>query len=135
MSLVWSRAGVRQQKRDLVVVGVAASPVDIDAQAVFQARDGILPRVAGESFEGFVEAREALIDETPKEVFLVPEVEVDRPGGVADPGGEFPHGKAPVAVAYEDRAGSLPDLALDRKSTRLNSSHITISYAVFCLKK
>src|SRR5437773_6033591 len=26
-------------------------------------------------------------------------------------------------------------LALDRKSTRLNSSHITISYAVFCLKK
>src|SRR5437773_4237414 len=25
--------------------------------------------------------------------------------------------------------------SLDRKSTRLNSSHITISYAVFCLKK
>src|SRR5437773_7195836 len=27
------------------------------------------------------------------------------------------------------------DLDADRKSTRLNSSHITISYAVFCLKK
>src|SRR5437773_7795944 len=27
------------------------------------------------------------------------------------------------------------EMALDRKSTRLNSSHITISYAVFCLKK
>src|SRR5438309_4530609 len=26
-------------------------------------------------------------------------------------------------------------LALDRKSTRLNSSHSSISYAVFCLKK
>src|SRR5262245_64978106 len=26
-------------------------------------------------------------------------------------------------------------LALDRKSTRLNSSHLGISYAVFCLKK
>src|SRR5437773_6881816 len=26
-------------------------------------------------------------------------------------------------------------LVIDRKSTRLNSSHITISYAVFCLKK
>src|SRR5690606_42038755 len=25
--------------------------------------------------------------------------------------------------------------ALDRKSTRLNSSHVKISYAVFCLKK
>src|SRR5690554_7520578 len=29
--------------------------------------------------------------------------------------------------------GSRPDL--DRKSTRLNSSHVRISYAVFCLKK
>src|SRR3989454_5930140 len=27
------------------------------------------------------------------------------------------------------------DLDLDRKSTRLNSSHLVISYAVFCLKK
>src|SRR5690606_39826717 len=26
-------------------------------------------------------------------------------------------------------------LAIDRKSTRLNSSHVKISYAVFCLKK
>src|SRR5699024_11927327 len=26
-------------------------------------------------------------------------------------------------------------LQLDRKSTRLNSSHVSISYAVFCLKK
>src|SRR2546426_2355391 len=26
-------------------------------------------------------------------------------------------------------------LSLDRKSTRLNSSHLVISYAVFCLKK
>src|SRR5437773_9215520 len=29
----------------------------------------------------------------------------------------------------------LHDKPQDRKSTRLNSSHITISYAVFCLKK
>src|SRR5207245_10787919 len=28
-----------------------------------------------------------------------------------------------------------PDRGLDRKSTRLNSSHGSISYAVFCLKK
>src|SRR5256885_11703834 len=27
------------------------------------------------------------------------------------------------------------ELILDRKSTRLNSSHLVISYAVFCLKK
>src|SRR5207244_11644908 len=30
---------------------------------------------------------------------------------------------------------SLADRALDRKSTRLNSSHQIISYAVFCLKE
>src|SRR5437773_9183809 len=29
---------------------------------------------------------------------------------------------------------SQPYIVADRKSTRLNSSHITISYAVFCLK-
>src|SRR3712207_8537461 len=28
-----------------------------------------------------------------------------------------------------------PWMAIDRKSTRLNSSHANISYAVFCLKK
>src|SRR3712207_8470020 len=33
--------------------------------------------------------------------------------------------------------GAAPDddFSLDRKSTRLNSSHANISYAVFCLKK
>src|SRR5437667_6371723 len=32
-------------------------------------------------------------------------------------------------------AGAAATSSPDRKSTRLNSSHITISYAVFCLKK
>src|SRR5256885_13265425 len=31
--------------------------------------------------------------------------------------------------------GGDDDPAIDRKSTRLNSSHLVISYAVFCLKK
>src|SRR5439155_4931409 len=31
----------------------------------------------------------------------------------------------------DERRGTFPD----RKSTRLNSSHVAISYAVFCLKK
>src|SRR3712207_7969929 len=33
------------------------------------------------------------------------------------------------------RAGYVDLTGLDRKSTRLNSSHANISYAVFCLKK
>src|SRR5699024_12469235 len=32
-----------------------------------------------------------------------------------------------------DKTDTVPDL--DRKSTRQNSSHVSISYAVFCLKK
>src|SRR5437870_6604089 len=37
-----------------------------------------------------------------------------------------------AAVAF---AGTVIDRFRDRKSTRLNSSHVAISYAVFCLKK
>src|SRR5437763_6825186 len=43
-----------------------------------------------------------------------------------------------LRVLLEDRcmeARPLPPDAKDRKSTRLNSSHRCISYAVFCLKK
>src|SRR5699024_11593359 len=46
---------------------------------------------------------------------------------------------APGTQARRDHAGGLggPDGSSggDRKSTRLNSSHVSISYAVFCLKK
>src|SRR5437773_5963493 len=40
-----------------------------------------------------------------------------------------------TVVSLSRRASSESRLRTDRKSTRLNSSHITISYAVFCLKK
>src|SRR5207253_6437584 len=36
---------------------------------------------------------------------------------------------------YYSRIHGLPPTVPDRKSTRLNSSHVAISYAVFCLKK
>src|SRR2546430_9408893 len=40
------------------------------------------------------------------------------------------------ATSTRDRAGrSTRGCSADRKSTRLNSSHSQISYAVFCLKK
>src|SRR2546422_5822270 len=39
------------------------------------------------------------------------------------------------AVALRDHAIRMLERAEDRKSTRLNSSHGYISYAVFCLKK
>src|SRR5258708_21099984 len=73
-----------------------------------------------------------------------PEVRAARP---APPG---PDAIPPVVAVGEAAAGptyhrggkaphvideALPDPAGDRKSTRLNSSHQIISYAVFCLKK
>src|SRR5215510_15328958 len=41
------------------------------------------------------------------------------------------------SLGDEDMVGKLylSELEIDRKSTRLNSSHVAISYAVFCLKK
>src|SRR5690606_40872010 len=42
----------------------------------------------------------------------------------------------PAGGSYADRyVNYLKDHHEDRKSTRLNSSHVKISYAVFCLKK
>src|SRR3712207_8096870 len=38
-------------------------------------------------------------------------------------------------VEPPDGLGHRPVEVIDRKSTRLNSSHANISYAVFCLKK
>src|SRR5438067_7375977 len=42
------------------------------------------------------------------------------------------------AVSWVGQQGEAPPAGVaapDRKSTRLNSSHVSISYAVFCLKK
>src|SRR6266446_7879555 len=43
-----------------------------------------------------------------------------------------PEGDRPVRPPHARHRGRGPR---DRKSTRLNSSHLVISYAVFCLKK
>src|SRR5207249_8845840 len=46
---------------------------------------------------------------------------------------------SPLITSANSLNGFAPDrkrpLMKDRKSTRLNSSHVSISYAVFCLKK
>src|SRR3712207_9499772 len=40
-----------------------------------------------------------------------------------------------VGTSSNEHTLRLSGITLDRKSTRLNSSHANISYAVFCLKK
>src|SRR5256885_7397783 len=40
-----------------------------------------------------------------------------------------------IEMAHEARIIPTTPMPKDRKTTRLNSSHLVISYAVFCLKK
>src|SRR5207249_12324805 len=54
----------------------------------------------------------------------------DRLAGACDPAPVRP-GRPPARAPAAPAAAP----ARDRKSTRLNSSHVSISYAVFCLKK
>src|SRR5690349_22046327 len=59
-----------------------------------------------------------------------------RGGGNGHPRRPPGNGRMAQGAAHQPRdpvpAGARPE---DRKSTRLNSSHVEISYAVFCLKK
>src|SRR3712207_8711057 len=74
------------------------------------------------SLRGVVEVR--LLEHEGHPQDALPEVDRRLPVG--------PHERDVVdALALQLAHGSL----LDRKSTRLNSSHANISYAVFCLKK
>src|SRR5690606_41590470 len=67
------------------------------------------------------------------------------PAGEQPAGGRSPHAPWPRpgliqhacvrCRGLEPPAGDWPWPGRDRKSTRLNSSHVKISYAVFCLKK
>src|SRR5256886_12689918 len=58
------------------------------------------------------------------------------PISVASKSGDATPGAAKVGIeACTTRARSSAFCGEDRKSTRLNSSHSQISYAVFCLKK
>src|SRR5215211_8019710 len=61
---------------------------------------------------------------------LFPYTTLFRSGHSASHWRQPPHGEAVIAISSRS-PGSRPD----RKSTRLNSSHTVISYAVFCLKK
>src|SRR5690625_5426258 len=56
--------------------------------------------------------------------------------------GSRPSSRSPVVTSFATRVApavlrwvSSRSPSGDRKSTRLNSSHVAISYAVFCLKK
>src|SRR5690606_41044169 len=91
--------------------------------------------ISGENFDVWAELLTVQVDPfvvIERITFLV----LKLPTGAAEPlqvatvgiPQHSPHGDARLFCA-------IPNTAEDRKSTRLNSSHVKISYAVFCLKK
>src|SRR5256885_8700326 len=69
---------------------------------------------------------------------LFPYTTLFRSGRPSDPDSDH-LGPVPFRLAgphrYSEAGICRPPGGVDRKSTRLNSSHLVISYAVFCLKK
>src|SRR5256885_12982753 len=63
-------------------------------------------------------------------------VKCPSPAGVSMPAWPTSSSAVPPAQAHRQQDSSNTETdKTDRKSTRLNSSHLVISYAVFCLKK
>src|SRR5690606_23245354 len=130
--------------------GVDARPVARHDAAARKSRDLVEARLdPGETGD--------LIDELDNSVVVKADDEID--GGLGDSLQAVPnpfnavHGGAECVPHLADRVADLVERGLDarvphagdhgaqalprldRKSTRLNSSHVKISYAVFCLKK
>src|SRR5207244_7100035 len=66
-----------------------------------------------------------------REPFRLVVIDNGSTDGTAEFFARFPY---PYPLRFERNAANQSVLATDRKSTRLNSSHQIISYAVFCLK-
>src|SRR5207245_11455098 len=93
-----------------------ASAVPVQALALLEAIGAMLPKdavVIEEALSNAPGIRQLINSDDPQSYFGL------RGGGIG--------WGLPATIGVK--------LALDRKSTRLNSSHGSISYAVFCLKK
>src|SRR3712207_1472239 len=82
----------------------------------------------------FVPAAGALLGVGAHLVNVLPDLADDEATGVRGLPHRLGHRRASL-LAVASLAAATVLLVLDRKSTRLNSSHANISYAVFCLKK
>src|SRR5699024_7998783 len=103
-----------------------------------------LPKLEAKEFEPKLLADEVVdiadVKERKKETILIDSRAKERYLGKSEPmykkAGHIPGAKSFFwkGVLAEDGSWKSQE-ELDRKSTRLNSSHVSISYAVFCLKK
>src|SRR5437762_9562768 len=102
------------------IVAAALGALAVAAIAADTVKVGVLHSLSGTM---------AISETSLKDVLLFTFDEVNKAGGVKVGGKDYMI--EPVIV---DPASNWPLFAEDRKSTRLNSSHRCISYAVFCLK-
>src|SRR3989454_1631162 len=104
---------------------------------------GIAVSLAWQTGDGWTELASGRTDADGRVADLLPARVQDAAGTYRlrfDVGAYFAaQGAAPlfpyVDVVFDIRDAGRYHVPLDRKSTRLNSSHLVISYAVFCLKK
>src|SRR5438477_5970793 len=134
------RAGCR--RREDVVEGGAEGHVDLrhrGGHAEPRERGDAMPRnrLIDAAWHDAAKMVEIGIDVERDAVIGDPVAHPDADGGdlvlaaIGAAGANHPHADAAVASLAPD----IEPRQRDRKSTRLNSSHMSISYAVFCLKK
>src|SRR5712664_4451080 len=113
-------------------LSIGAGPGMGFATAERFAKEGFQVVLAARSVARTQELAERLISKGYKA--SVREVDSGDPERVAELVAEVQQQHGTIDVLHYN-AASMRKATLDRKSTRLNSSHDQISYAVFCLKK
>src|SRR5207245_4656406 len=119
----------------------SAQPVALDALRLVLDKTEVERRERRHRPGGAHEVSDARAADLLRELALQPRADFGEKDPVAVPvhpvGKREPLGERDNAQAYADRRADPFILRqdIDRKSTRLNSSHGSISYAVFCLKK
>src|SRR5690625_478410 len=112
---------------DAEVITASGATITLEA-------DGLPPFIVGEDRELVLDPSlfEDEADVDPSQFALPPlaDAEAERVLAALD-AGEDPFDELDPTAAILSTGGATED----RKSTRLNSSHVAISYAVFCLKK
>src|SRR5690606_41132748 len=120
------RAGVLQIIAEAVQVGLAQ--FDIAAAAILQIRRILdelkIPKLLEQRGDLGLIFKRQINQHEGRAAFAVRELRIDD--GRQDAGIEMMPVQADADICRRE---------IDRKSTRLNSSHVKISYAVFCLKK
>src|SRR5690242_664243 len=106
--------------RDLATAEHVSAAVAGEAYAMLAREGRVVSRVGRGTYVARTrEGDDLLVD-------LVPSRRAPAPSAILD---------LQERLAGAQRPGAVNLSAGDRKSTRLNSSHMSISYAVFCLKK